>query len=452
MPPIVALIICVVFILCLLRLDQKRSPDVSLVLWIPTIWMFIISGKPLVYWIGVVGETDSSSLDQVFFTLLLCLGLIILFMRHFTWSSVIKENTILFLLVLFMLVSISWSDIPFITFKRWMRELVAVVMALLVLTERDPRQAAESVFRRIVYIHIPLSLLLVKYFTHYGVEYAPWSGKQMWIGVALQKNGLGRLCLIAAFFLIWSLIKKWRSDDIPVVRYQTSAEACVLIITFVLLWGPSGVYSATALASLAAGLAAFVGLLWMKKHRMLLGANTLTVIIALIIVYGIITPIAAGSTIGGITSTLGRDETLTGRTDVWKAVLPIGMQQPILGAGFGGFWTTTAKEDFNITEGHSGYLDVFLDLGLVGLLLFSMFLLSSCRKAQKYLDQDFYWASLWICYLFMAAIHNVAESSLNTFAYNLTAVLLFMAVSSTADTSHPRVSCENCDILQHDMP
>jgi O-antigen ligase len=410
--------------------------------------MLCIASKPLAVWFqtGVKDLESGSPLDRAFLTVLLFSGLFILALRKFSWSRAIKEHAWLMLLIGYMLVSIFWSEIPFMSFKRWIKELVAVVMAFVVQTEQYPRQALESLFRRTVYILIPFSLLLIKYFSKYGREYDRWSGQLMWVGVTLQKNGLGRLCIISGFFLIWRLVRRWQGSDIPASKFQTHADVLVLILTLWLLKGPPGVYPATATIALAAGLAAFVGLLWMKKGRINLGANTLTAIMVLVIAFGTVTPFVGGSTVGGFTSPLGRDDTLTGRTDIWAGLLPIVMRQPILGCGFGGFWTTETRKIHNIDEAHNGYLDGLLELGFVGLLLLSMFLLSSCRKAHRELTHDFYWASLWICYLFMAVVHNVAESSINSLTNHMTAGLIFLAICSTAASRYAREFHEKCDI------
>jgi exopolysaccharide production protein ExoQ len=432
-----ALLFCTVFVLFLLRLERKQSPHVSLTLWIPTIWMLYIASKPLAIWFksGSDDFESGSPLDQYFLAVLLCLGLFILAMRKFNWSRAMNNNIWVMLLISYMLVSVLWSDIPFISFKRWIRELIAVLMAFLILSERDPRQAMQSLFRKTIYILIPFSVLLIKYYPEYGVEYGHTSGGQMWLGVTTQKNSLGRLCLIAAFFLLWTLVRRRQGRDIPVRKYQTLAEVSILILTLLLIRGPGDQYSATALTSLAAGLVAFVGLLWIKKKRINLGKNTLTVIMVLIICFGILQPIIGGSSVSGLTSTLGRESTLTGRTEIWAGLIPVVMQQPILGSGFGGFWTPANRAKHEIGEAHNGYLDLLLDLGIVGLLLASMFLMSSCRKAQREMSSDFDWAILWICYLLMSVIHNITESSLNSFTSYLTAVLIFLSVSSVKATS-----------------
>ena len=438
MPPLHALLLCTVFVLFLLWLEKKQASSMALSLWIPTIWMLLIASKPLALWFMMQDDTNEGSLlDRNLLILLLLIGLLLLIKRRFNLSRAIRENIWLMMLIGFMLISILWTDIPFMSFKRWIRELVAVVMAFLVLTERNPHQAMESIFRRTVYILIPFSLLLIKYYPQYGVDYGRWSGELMWVGVTMQKNGLGRLCLIAAFFLIWTFIKRWQGRDPSAVKYQTYAEIVVLILAFWLLNGPSIIsMSATAVASMAAGLAVFVGLLLMKKWKIYAAANTLVAIIAAVIIFGTIMVFTGGSTIGSFTSSVGRDATLTGRTEIWAELLPLAMLRPIVGHGVGGFWSPEAKAKHQLTEAHSGYLEIILDYGFIGLLLFSLFLLSSCRKAHREMKHDYYWGSLWICFLLMSVIHNISESSLNSFANQLTAVLLFLAVSSTASTRY----------------
>jgi exopolysaccharide production protein ExoQ len=441
MPTIVALILCTVFVLFLLRFDHKQSSEVSRVLWIPTIWMLSIASKPLGLWLspGGVDSAEGSPLDRIFLLVLLLVGFIFLAIRNFNWTKFIKENSWLFLLIGYMLVSILWSDIPYISFKRWSREFLAILMAILVLTERKPRKAVESIIRRTIYICIPFSLLLIKYYPGYGVSYN-WSGDQNWIGVTLQKNALGRLCLIAAFFIIWTFIRRWQGRDNSAVRYQTYTEMVLLILTFWLLKGPSiGAMSATAVTSLTMGLVVFVGLLLMKKWKIYVAATPLVATIAAVIIFGIVTVFVGGSTVASLTSNLGRDSTLTGRTDIWADLLPVAMLSPIVGNGVGGFWTNKTREDYGVNECHSGYLEIILDYGFIGLLLFSMFLLSSCWKAQRTLSYDYDWGSLWICYLLMTMMHNISETSLNTFTNHLTAIILFLTVSSTSSNHYKPV-------------
>jgi O-antigen ligase len=436
LPSILALILCTGFVIFLLRLERKQSPEISRVLWIPTIWILYTASKPLGVWIpSLGGDPESGSpVDRVFLIVLICVAFWILTRRGYDWRTAMKENPWLIILITFMLVSILWSNIPFVSFKRWTREFQAVLMAFVVNSEPSPRQAMESILRRTTYILIPFSLLLIKYFPIYGRVYGRWTGGEQWVGVALFKNGLCRLCLISAFFLIWSLVRRWQGHNPRVWKYQTLAEIFVLVITLRLMGGPGGdlTYSATATTALGLGFLVYLGFYLLKKFGNNLSGKALMTIMAIIIVYGNVTFFLGGSSINFYVTTVGRDATLTGRTEIWASLLRVAMQRPILGTGFGGFWTPITGEEFTVSEAHSGYLDVFLSLGFVGMLLVSFFLLSSCQKAHRELSHDFDWAILWICFLIMAAVHNITETSIDTFTSHLTAVVLLFTVSTVA--------------------
>jgi len=374
-----------------------------------------------------------SPLDRAFLTALLCLGLLTLVKRKFNLSNAIKENIWLMLLIGYMLVSCLWSDIPFISFKRWSRELIAVVMAFIVATEPDSRKALESLFRRIIYMLIPFSYILINYFGEYGRIYVHHQGLLMWVGVTSHKNQLCQLCFFAAFFLIWTIIRRKQGRDTSAVRYQTYFEVFILFLTFWLMGGPQHIlaYSATSTIALVVGLSVFIWLSWRKKSGAILGTNILLVFIVIIFIYGLVTPFVGKLSLIDPSSSVGREETLTGRTSVWNQLVPVAMSRPIIGSGFGGFWTTEARELYSISDSHNGYLAVLLEMGLFGLLLYAIFILSSFRKAQRMIIQDFDWGVLWICFLLMVVTHNIAESSLNTFMSRLTALILFLTVSST---------------------
>jgi exopolysaccharide production protein ExoQ len=445
MPSALALIAFSGFVYYMLRLDRKKSPDLSAAVWLPTIWMLSIASKPLARWFGTKGSIEASSpLDQVFHIALLCLGLFVIMRRGLNWPRVRSQNSWLIVLVGFMLISVVWCDTPFVAFKRWIRDFEGVIMAFVLLTEPDPRQAMESVLRRTVYVSITYSLLLVKYYQQYGVWYSPWTGEIQWLGITLQKNGLGRVCLVAAFFLIWTLTRRWQGRDIPVAKYQTHAEVLLLFMTFWLLKGPSiWAASATGIYSLCFGLAAFAGLLWMKNHRIKLGANTMATVIACIMVLGILQPLVGGAAVQSFTSAVGRNSTLTGRTEIWAGLIPDVMQSPILGYGFGSFWTEARRIAHDIGEAHNGYLEVCLEAGMVGLLLTAIFLLSFCRKAERQLAYDYDWGCLCLCYLLMAVIHNITESSFDSFTKHLMGVLLFLGVSCPSGHRVPlKDTCE----------
>jgi len=375
---------------------------------------------------------EGSPYDRIFLVLLLIIGIVILLRRDFPWSETIKENRWLIMLLAYMLISCLWSDISFLSFKRWVRQLIAVTMAFVVLTEADVQVALESLFRRVVYTLIPFSYILINYFAEYGRAYIHHSGILMWTGVTIHKNDLSHLCLFSSFFLIWVFFKRRKGTSKPVFKYQTPLEVFILLLTFWIAGGPehSFTYSASTTAAFLTGLIIFVWVNWRLKRPGKIYSRSLILLVSVIFFVGTIVPFLGKLPFSHVTSALHRDQTLTGRTIVWKKLVPVAMDAPILGHGFGGFWTTEKREIFDISGSHNGYLDSILELGFVGLALVFIFILSISYNVIRGISRSFEVSCFGICFFIMMLLCNITETGLNSFTTKLTAVTLFIAVSS----------------------
>jgi len=437
MPPIVALTLCTLFVFFLLRLDRKQFPEASLSLWIPTIWFLLITSQPLGIWLGT-GSTnveEGSAIDRIVLILILFIGIIIIRKRKVNIIDLLRQNPPVILLIGFMLISITWSDIPFVSFKRWVKEIIPIVIALTIASENDPPQSLQCLFRRMIYIHLPFSYILIKYYPHLGRVYEGWSGELMWTGVTTQKNGLTFLCVLSLFYFAWAFIRRRKGRDNPVVWYQKYIEIFIVFLSIWLFMGPnhSLTYSATAMGVLMIGLICLVGFSWLKKHNMIMNSNALTIVIAAIIIYGTFTPFMGKLPLFDISDILNRDSTLTGRSNIWADLIPYAMQKPILGHGWGGFWTNDMRATLDFPA-HNGYLETILDTGFIGLFFFSIFLISNCRKAQQFMTRNFDWGILWFCLLLITVTRNITES-INCFNDSLLAILLFMLISLPSENS-----------------
>lgn len=441
MPPVLALLAYAVFVAWCFRTERGHFNKVGSAVWLPTIWMLYVGSKPLARWLepyigGDATDDSGSAIDRYFLTLLICVSWVILLKRQFTLRLATRQNPWLLVLLGYMLISVLWSDVPGTAFKRWVRELGTVSMALVLLTEPEPKEAIERVLRRSIILLVPLSLVLIKYFPELGIQFHRWTGERMWVGVTLQKNGIGRLCLIAAFYLIWSLARHWRGKDNRQAKSLIGMEVLLLLLTMFLLKGPSTQgYSATAVVSLSVGLMAFAFLSRLKKHpRLWPLAKVCPLVVALGIATGVAVPLVLQeSSMAGAATALGRDATFTGRTEIWAGLIPEAAQHPLLGHGFGSFWTGANQEEHRIGEAHNGYLDMRLELGWLGILLVAGLLVSSCRTALRLLSTDFYWAIFAICLILMAVVHNLSESSINSFTSQLMALVIFTVTSLRKD-------------------
>ena len=235
-------------------------------------------------------------------------------------------------------------------------------------------------------------------------------------------------------------MRKRKIENSTLVSYQKFVDAFILFLALWTIGGPehSFVYSATATLAFLCGLTMFIALLRYRKRDSMPGRQLLTALAVLIMLYGTFTPMIGKLSLIDVSSAVGRDETLKGRTDVWRELVPAAMERPILGYGYGGFWTSEARDEFDITDSHNGYLNLILNVGFIGLVLYGMFILSSIRKAHRMLTQDFDWGALWICCMVMGLLVNIAEVSFSSLTDRIMAVILFLTVSSAATTSNTR--------------
>lgn len=440
MPPLVALILCTTFVLFLLRLEKHSTRGVSAAVWIPTLWMLMAGSRSLATWFGVTGSNESGSLlDQIALLGLAVLSIAVLSQRRFDWSGAFRQQKWLLALLAYMFLSAFWSDMTLIVLKRWVREAIVVLMALVVMSETDPREAFGSVLRRVAYILIPFSVVLIKYYPSLGRLYGRWSGLEMWTGVTGQKNTLGRLCMISILFLLFALWQRWQKQSRVSGRYEKWADISVIAIAAYLLKGAD---SSTSTATLFVGAVLFLSLHFLRRLKLTVPLLGLSALVVFLIGFGVSTPLLGGATVASVSSSLGRDNTLTGRTEVWAAVLPAVAQQPLFGYGFGSFWTDARRQLYDIPTAHNGYLDILLELGAVGLIFYTGWLLSCTRQLHRALVQDYDWASLAICFLLMGLTYNATESALNSLTEHMTAVVLIASFVVPARLRFRRASAE----------
>lgn len=87
---------------------------------------------------------------------------------------------------------------------------------------------------------------------------------------------------------------------------------------------------------------------------------------------------------------IGKDITLSGRTGIWKVVFLSIVRRPWAGFGFGAFWIgenpevrrlAAAVGDPGLSNAENGVLQLWLELGLIGVLILFALLFRTCRNA-----------------------------------------------------------------------
>jgi exopolysaccharide production protein ExoQ len=111
---------------------------------------------------------------------------------------------------------------------------------------------------------------------------------------------------------------------------------------------------------------------------------------------------------------LGRDATLTGRTDVWRELLNL-HTDPVFGTGFCNLWSddqlTAQLPDWaNNGSAHNGYLEVYLDGGFVGVALLAILLVSALFRLRRLVAAEgSNYAMLRFSVVIVALFSNMSE-------------------------------------------
>jgi exopolysaccharide production protein ExoQ len=117
---------------------------------------------------------------------------------------------------------------------------------------------------------------------------------------------------------------------------------------------------------------------------------------------------------------IGKDETLTGRTRIWTAVLHQIALRPVTGYGFGAVWDSTSlwgplpwiskEQGFVIHEAHNTWLGLWLELGYLGLGAFALLFVAVWVRAivALYLRPSAYFV---LPFLTVFSLHTFTESA-----------------------------------------
>jgi exopolysaccharide production protein ExoQ len=414
MPPYLALLLWFVLLVWLLIWDPAQDSGTSAALWVPVTWMFIAGSRLPSQWLGGWAGSaaraleEGNPLDRTVFFVLIALAFGILMSRSFKWGEFFARNLALMALLSFALVSVLWSDFPFVSFKRWFRDLGGYLVILVVLSDPRPLEAVRTLLRRLCYLLIPLSILIYKYFPEMGKQYDQWTGIASFVGTTTSKNMLGAVCLISGLFFFWDTVARWSDRKERRTRRIIMVNFAFIAITVRLLILSN---SATSRVCLVIGwliiLAAHSGMF--RRHP-----TFLKVLIPACFCLYLILAFGFGLN-GDLAGAVGRDPTLTDRTIIWHAVLDV-HTNPLIGTGYESFWLGSRLQEVwqtmpGLNESHNGYIEVYLNLGLIGVFLIIGLLIASyrkiCRRLTPFSNIASFYLALWTIMLF----YNMTEAA-----------------------------------------
>jgi O-antigen ligase len=251
-------------------------------------------------------------------------------------------------------------------------------------------------------ISIVLCLLFAVALPKYGIMGGLHAGA--WRGIYTHKNGLGRIMILSAVVFLLLVIdakkKRW------------------------LLWCGFGLsVSLLLLSNSSSSLINLMTLLAVISVLQTLRWRYDVMIPALIFIATVGGSLYVGLTAnaGSLLGLIGKDETLTGRTDMWPFVWEKIWQRPWLGYGYSGFWQGWDSEAASIwyamgwqaPNAHNGFMDLWLDLGLLGVLIYFLGVSISLFRALAWVRLSRTSAGFWpLIYLIGILLFNIADTSL----------------------------------------
>ena len=348
-------------------------------------------------------------MDRTIFLLLTVAAIAILVSRSFQWGNFVVQNSALAFFLAFALLSVAWSDFPLPTFKKWFRDMGVYMAVLVVLSDPRPLEAVRTVLRRVCYLLVPLSILLIKYYPYLGKSFSAWGGQE-YTGVSTSKNMLGAVCLVSGIFFFWDTVTRWHQRRDKLVR-----RVILVNIAFIgmILWLLNLSQSNTSTICLAIGcvMIAAANCNFGRRHP-----NWVKALAPVsFLVYLILT---LGFGMGGqLSQAVGRSADMSDRTHIWEVLLSVPIN-PVLGTGYQSFWLGPRAEwvwarlgGDNVLEAHNGYLQIYLELGLIGLFLLCMFLIATYRKIGKRLQPLTPLGSLGLGLWTLLLFYNVTEAA-----------------------------------------
>ncbi len=413
MPPALAALLFTSILVVLMWRDVRQNPEQSSGLWVPLIWMFLAGGRWASTWLDLRPPMDSpeafaegSPLDAAVFLSLIVAAIVTLIQRSLRWDEVIRRNALLVTYFAFCLVSATWSDEPLITVKRWLKDLGNPIMALVILTDKNPINALTTVLRRLSYLFLVLSVLFIRYYPDLGRQYHH-DGSPMYTGVGMQKNQLGQMCLIAGIYFAWLLI--YARDRYRAMEQKDRWITLGLIGCTTWLQAMSNSQTALSCLIVCVTIIAMTRLPGFRGHPRRVPIALVCGALLFISLEGMFDLRAT------ILELLGRRPDLTDRTHIWSYLLTLG-KNPFVGTGFMSFWMGGRMESVwlnvgTIIQAHSGYLEQYLNLGWIGVGFIAMLMLRALVRIYVDFVEEPSMSMLRLCFLVAAALYNYTEAA-----------------------------------------
>jgi O-antigen ligase len=330
------------------------------------------------------GGEEGSPILRLIWPPVYLLTLILIVMRPMPVLGLMVRAWPLMVLAVLPMVSACWSLDPGLTLRRGLGVLFPALFALWMASRFSWRDLIRLLAVSLSVLAVG-SLVMSVLFPAYGVMHEIHPGA--WSGLWFEKNRMGAVMALAAMS---GMAAAFTTPHRREVRYW---GALVILAVFLVLMSTSK----TALMACMIGVLGPV-MIYLARQGFIMAA--IAVFSGLFGVFALTLVILIGP--GVILEALGRDPTLTGRTDIWIGLLQAVQMRPWTGFGWGVFWLVEDGPVFwvrqatqwEVPSAHNSWLEIALALGLPGAIWAILVYLGGLVSAMKRLFSgvEAYWA------------------------------------------------------------
>jgi exopolysaccharide production protein ExoQ len=344
---------------------------------------------------------DYTMLQSVFFlNYLISLFLLIIRWKKATYT--LSKDWTIWLLMIITVASVFWSFTPQVTRARSIALVGTSLFGLYIASRYTIREQIKLLGWSFILIII-MSFLFAILLPHYGtMDAGVHTGS--WRGIYVHKNVFGKVIGIGGIvfmLLVMDGKEKWWFSWLG------------LVLSFCLLFLSRSSSSMINFLTVIALIPVY-RVLRLQYYLMI------PILIAIVTIGGGLS-LWLNQNAGILLGSIGKDPTLTGRTDMWPQIMDMIWKEPWLGYGYNAFWNDWNSPcayvwyavKWTPPNSHNGFLDLWLDLGLLGVVVFGIgFSLTIVRGLYSLRTKE-YWMNFWgILYLTYLVLCNLTESSL----------------------------------------
>lgn len=360
--------------------------------------LLLFSGVLLAFFEVTVTADEQPILRLLWYPIYLFV-LIGVLLRPATMATMAAVNVLALLPVGLAILSAQWSWEPDITFRRTVALSFTVLFGLYLAARYSWRDLLTML--AVVFGVLAVgSYVMALTFPARGVMQVEFPG--VWQGVFLQKNELGSMMTrgVLVFGAILALYADRRRNVWPWI-------GLLLCLSLVVI--------STSKTSLVATLA--IGAVMLSITMLRRGAATS---VAFLCAAGLGLVLFAGLMVWDVDlflELLGKDRSLTGRTDIWNALGRSVAERPWLGYGYGVFWRdelgpawwVREATQWSVPSAHNGWLETALSIGLFGCVLAALYMIAAAMvgAARIWSRPEMLFA---LPYIVVTAVFSMSES------------------------------------------